>query len=105
MVFPASLEAALRKIQDTLLICPPVISQFAALGALEAGNAFVREQLRGIAEVRALVRDELATLADICEAPETQGALYVLLRVRTNRPPLEIAERLIRQHRRAVRPG
>jgi len=31
MAFPAPLEAAVKKIQDTILICSPVISQYAAL--------------------------------------------------------------------------
>ncbi len=107
MVFPEKLEAALRKIQDTLVICPPVISQHAAVGALAAGTEFVREKLRGIAEVRTLVLRELAALArdGVCEVPPAQGAFYFLLRVNSPRPPLELAGRLIREHRVAVIPG
>ena len=37
MVVPRALFEPIRKIQDTNLICPPVISQWAAVGALEAG--------------------------------------------------------------------
>lgn len=107
MVYPAQLEAAMRKVQDTLLICPPVISQYAAVGALEAGGEYVREKLRGITEVRAIVRRELAVLAaeGRCDVPSAQGAFYFLLRARSDRPALEIAERLIREHGVAVIPG
>lgn len=105
MVYPAPLEAAMRKIQDTLLICPPVISQFAAVGALAAGAGYVREKIRGLAEVRALVQAGLATLGDRCVVPPAQGALYFLLRARTALPPLELTERLVREHRVAVIPG
>lgn len=107
MVYPAALEAALRKVQDTIIICPPVISQFAALGALAAGREFVRDKLRGIAETRGRVLQELGALvADgVGEVPPAPGAFYLLLRVRTTRPPLELAERLIREHRVAVIPG
>ena len=107
MVFPRQLEAAMRKIQDTLIICPPVISQHAAIGALEAGAAFVREKLVAIAAVRALVQRELASLVldGLCEVPLAQGAFYFLLRVQSQRPPLEMAERLIREHAVAVIPG
>jgi aspartate/methionine/tyrosine aminotransferase len=108
MVFPQRLEAAIRKIQDTLLICPPVVSQFAAVGALSAGVGYVREHLRAIAEVRGLVQNALAPLvADgICEVPPAQGAFYFLLRLREcDQPPLPFAERLIREHGVAVIPG
>jgi aspartate/methionine/tyrosine aminotransferase len=107
MVYPEKLESALRKIQDTILICPPVISQFAALGALEAGPAFVREKLRGLAANRALVLRELGALEaeGVCAVPPAQGAFYFLLRVRSTRPPFELADRLIREHHVAVIPG
>lgn len=107
MVYPEKLEAALRKIQDTIIICPPVISQHAAIGALAAGTPYVREQLRALAEVRALVQRELAPLvADgLTEIPPATGAFYFLLRLNSSRPPLEIAERLIREHRIAAIPG
>ncbi len=107
LVFPERLEAALRKVQDTIIICPPVISQYAAIGALEAGTGFVREKLRGIAANRALVQRELGALVaeGICAVPPAPGAFYFLLRVRSDRPPLELAERLIREHGVAVIPG
>ena len=38
MVIPKHLLVEVKKIQDTILICPPVISQYAALGALSAGK-------------------------------------------------------------------
>lgn len=107
MLIPAALEAAVRKVQDTILICPPVVSQFAAIGALEAGAPFVREQLRGIAAVRAVVQQELvpAVREGRCDAPVAQGAFYFLLRVHSRLTALEAAERLIREHRVAVIPG
>jgi aspartate/methionine/tyrosine aminotransferase len=107
MVYPAQLEAAMRKVQDTVLICPPVISQYAATGALEAGAAYVHAQRRGITEVRAIVRQALAALVaeGVCDVPPAPGAFYFLLRASSNRPALEIAERLIREHGVAVIPG
>lgn len=111
MAFPEKLEGALRKIQDTLLICPPVISQYAALGALQAGSGYVREKLRGMGAVRSIVQHELAALvADgIGDVPPATGAFYFLLRVRSGGAParssLETAEQLIRAHGVAVIPG
>jgi len=40
MVIPAHLSVAIKKVQDTILICPPVISQYAALGALQTGYSY-----------------------------------------------------------------
>jgi aspartate/methionine/tyrosine aminotransferase len=107
MVFPEKLESALRKIQDTIIICPPVVSQHAAVGALSVGATFLPDKLRALAEVRALVQRELAALAadGVCAVPPAQGAFYFLLRVNSARPPLEVAERLIREHRVAAIPG
>ena len=107
MVYPALLESAMRKVSDTLLICPPVISQFAAVGALSAGSEYVRQKLIAIAGVRTLVRHDLEALVteNICDVPTTKGAFYFLLRVRSARSSMELAERLIRDHRVAVIPG
>lgn len=107
MVFPAGLEAAIRKIQDTLLICPPVISQHAAVGALGAGSAYVRDKLTTLGGVRAIVQRELAGLArdGLAQIPPARGAFYFLLQVATSRPALELAEQLIREHGVAVIPG
>jgi len=105
MVLPATLLDAVRKIQDTILICPPVISQFAAVGALQAGASYCREQLRGIAEVRELVKRELESMAEFCEVPPAAGAFYFLLRLRTDLNSMVLAEQLIREHRVAVIPG
>jgi len=107
MVYPAALEPALRKIQDTLLICPPVVSQHAAVGALEAGIDWVRGQRRALEVSRGIVRHELAALATEgrCVVPPAAGAFYFLIRVRSELPALAMAERLIREHAVAVIPG
>ncbi len=48
MVIPEQLHDAVNKIQDTILICPPAVSQHAAMAALEVGRA-----LRGRAQCAA----------------------------------------------------
>ena len=52
MVAPAGLTAPIKKIQDTNLICPPVISQHAALAAFEAGRAYCEPHIKALADVR-----------------------------------------------------
>ena len=107
LVFPAALESALRKVQDTLVICPPVVSQFAAVGALEAGGEWVRAQVAGIAGNRRILRDALRPLEEEgrVTVPPAAGAFYLMLRARSARPSLEFAERLVREHGVAVIPG
>ncbi len=105
MLIPERLLTAVRKIQDTVVICAPVISQFAALGALQAGIAYCRKQLEPIVEVRDLVRRDLATLSDLCEVPRADGAFYFLLRLHSDIDPLALVERLVREHRVAAIPG
>ena len=105
MAIPDGLLHSVKKIQDTILICPPVISQYAARGALEAGAAYCRERLRDIAEVREVVREALAEIGDICDVPPADGAFYYLIRVHTRLGALEVVERLVREHGVAVLPG
>lgn len=105
MVVPRPLFEPIRKIQDTNLICPPVISQWAAVGALEAGWDYCRSRIAAIADVREVVLAELAAAADLCTLPAASGAFYVLLRVATGLDSMHLVERLVREHRVAVMPG
>jgi aspartate/methionine/tyrosine aminotransferase len=105
MVIPAHLFDAVCKIQDTILICPPVISQFAAVGAMGVGKAYCDRRLIEVAGVRRLVQDALAGIADLCEVPRAEGAFYFLVRVRTSLNPMALVERLVREHRVAAIPG
>ncbi len=105
MVIPEHLFEAVNKIQDTNLICPPLISQHAALAALRVGASYCRPQVAALAAVRDLVRHELQQVADICDVPPASGAFYYLLRVHTTLDPFTLAERLIREHRVAAIPG
>jgi aspartate/methionine/tyrosine aminotransferase len=105
MVIPAHLMDAVNKVQDTILICPPVASQFAAVGAMQAGAAFRADKLASLATVRRHVIHELAQLDDLCITPPSDGAFYFFLRVKTEQAPLALVERLVRQHGIAVIPG
>src|SRR5262249_53312981 len=105
MVYPERLAAAVAKVQDTVLVCPPVISQIAATAAMEVGPAYCRDQLRAFAEIRDIVVAELRSLEPLCTVPAADGAFYCFLRVNVDADPLAIAERLIREHRVAVIPG
>ena len=105
MVIPAPLFDAVCKIQDTVLICPPVVSQVAAAAAMGVGKAYCERHLAEIARVRGVVIDALAGLADLCVAPRPDGAFYSFVRVRTDLDAMALVERLVRAHRVAAIPG
>ena len=105
MVAPAHLLESIRKIQDTILICAPVISQYAAIGALQAGRGYPQEKLAPIREVRQIVLKALAELKGIATVPKADGAFYFLLRLNQKADPMQLTEHLIREHRVAVIPG
>ena len=105
MVAPRTMFESIRKIQDTILICAPVISQFAALGALKTGTGWCREKITEIAQVREVVLTELKKAGSLCRVPEAQGAFYFLVQLDTKLSPMKLTERLIEEHRVAVIPG
>ena len=105
MVIPADLFEAVNKVQDTNLICPPLVSQAVASAALESGSGYCRARVAELAAVRSLVLDQFAPIADICDVPTPEGAFYCLVRVHTAMDPLALVERLIVEHRVAAVPG
>ena len=105
MLIPAHLFEAVRKVQDTNLICPPLASQYAAMGALEVGREYCDEKIRQIARNREFVLGELAKLDCIMDDIHPDGAFYAFLRLNTTLPDMEIVARLIREFRIAAMPG
>jgi aspartate/methionine/tyrosine aminotransferase len=105
MVFPARIEGAIKKIQDTILICPPMISQVAAVGALNAGKAYCLGKQAALLAVRSIVWQALGDIRDLCQVQQSEGAFYFFLKIDTKQPALAVAERLIREFGVAVIPG
>jgi len=81
---PRQLMGALAKVQDTVLICPPQVSQRAALAALEAGPAWCRPHIAALGERRQQLFDAVAAARagglalELLGPPD--GAFYGLLR-------------------------
>ena len=105
MVAPQHLLMPIQKVQDTNLICPPVVSQYAALGALQEGANYPRQHLQEIAKVRDVVLKQLQSLGNICTIAPANGAFYFFLKVNTNLNDLELVKQLIEKYRVAVIPG
>ncbi|MEN9591461.1 MAG: Aspartate aminotransferase, partial [Pseudomonadota bacterium] len=81
VVFPADLLDAMNKVQDTNLICAPVVSQLLALETLKYGRAWVQPKVEALAVVRKNVYERLEALGELVQFPKTQGAFYVLLKL------------------------
>jgi aspartate/methionine/tyrosine aminotransferase len=104
MLIPPELLGAVRKIQDTNVICPPVISQYAALEAIAEGRAYCAPMIERLDGVRRYLAERLAGV-DGVEANDARGAFYVFLKLPGQGSDLEIVQRLVADHRVAVIPG
>ena len=100
MAYPEALAGAIAKVQDTILVCAPVISQVAAVAAMDVGPAHCRRYLQPLAEIRDVVAAELRALEPLCTVPPVDGAFYCFVRVNADVDPMTMAERLIQRARR-----
>lgn len=57
-----SLGAEILKIQDTVTICPPQLSQYVALGAMEAGASWVNTKIESLSGRLSNVRELIMLL-------------------------------------------
>ncbi|MGH8120946.1 MAG: pyridoxal phosphate-dependent aminotransferase [Gammaproteobacteria bacterium] len=105
MVAPGHLVPALYKAQDTNLICPPIVTQYAAIGALETGRSYCEQKLAGITAVRNIILSELRDSSSLSNLPAGNGAFYFLLKINTGLDDMALTGRLISEHRVAVIPG
>ncbi len=106
---PPPLLPALAKVLDTTLICPPRLTQIAAIAALEAGPAWIAPRVAALGQRRLQLLQTLAAAAErglparLLAQPD--GAFYGLLAVRSGLSGGELVARLIREHGVATLPG
>jgi aspartate/methionine/tyrosine aminotransferase len=105
MVIPEAVNEAVYKVQDTVLICPTVVAQAAALACVQEGRAWTARFLDPLRAVRREVLDLFTSIADICDVPTPGGAFYCLPRVRTPLTAMTVMERLVREHKVAAIAG
>ena len=105
MVIPEHLFMPIRKIQDTILICPPVVSQWSAVGAMKVGRSYCRDKLEMTTDIRRICMDEFNNISDLVTVPPANGAFYFLLRVHKNSDPMDLVRQLIERYKVAVIPG
>lgn len=104
LVFPEALLPSMLKVQDTNLICPPLITQYAAMGALSVGAFYCKTKLPYLDKIRAAVMSRLQALPNV-NIISTEGAFYLLLKVDTQINDLQLAKSLIAEFKVAVVPG
>lgn len=104
-VYPRSMDSALRKIQDTWLICPARPSQAAAAACLAEGAPYPQARLPEIAESRATLGSGLAALGARIQVSPSRGAFYYLVRLMAAVDDMEVAQRLVTEFGVATLPG
>jgi aspartate/methionine/tyrosine aminotransferase len=105
LVYPRGLSEAMNKVQDTNLICAPVVSQLLANEALRRGRGIVAPRIAELAAVRAAVHEALGALGDLVSFPRTEGAFYVLMKLPGVTDALAFNRAMVERHRVATIPG
>jgi len=110
LAYPEALGQQLLKAQDTIPICPPVMSQKAALGALQAGGAWVRRQVSSLDVNRRHIRTTIAECLGEAAVLGGSGAIYLMVRLPGQSDGSaaadgQIVEWLAALHKVAVIPG
>lgn len=105
LVAPEHLHDGLMKIQDTVVVCAPAISQFVALGSLREGRSYCNSHLPVLSRVRGEIFARLSDIPGLVTVPPALGAFYLFAGVNTDTPAIRLTERLVREHKVAVIPG
>lgn len=105
MVIPEHLLPAVKKIQDTILISPPVISQHAAVGALTTNANYLQDNRDAMSSKREMVLSKLNNLSALKTKPTSEGAFYTLLSIDTKNNDMQLAQTLIEKYGVATIPG
>jgi len=92
----------MMKVQDTIPICPPRISQIAALGSMSAGKDWVREKIDSLETGRHAILDALSSLEKVMGG---SGAMYVMGKLPEGTDDQEFGRQLVRDYGVACIPG
>mmetsp|Transcript_18364 Transcript_18364/g.38389 ORF Transcript_18364/g.38389 Transcript_18364/m.38389 type:complete len:192 (+) Transcript_18364:938-1513(+) len=102
----ADILSQIIKVQDTIPICPPQLSQRLAVAALGAGKSWVTDQVSKLDGNRQLVRRALAdSLGDDCVFGG-EGAIYLWAKLPTSASrDWDVAAWLVQNHGVTLIPG
>ena len=102
-----TLGGELLKVQDTIPICPPQLSQYVAIGALKSGREWVEEKVHGLEGNRQALLDALSPLGRENIAGG-EGAIYLWAKLPEeggNDDDVKVVEWLVKKHKVCVIPG
>ena len=105
MVIPEHLYLSVKKVQDTILICPARITQEAAIAALQVGKSYTQSHIAQIREVREQLYRALQSINKIGTTANSTGAFYYFVKLNTELTGMQLVELLIKKHKIAVIPG
>ncbi|WP_322796110.1 aminotransferase class I/II-fold pyridoxal phosphate-dependent enzyme [Tepidiforma sp.] len=101
---PAPIAEAIMKVHQYVMMSAPTASQYAAIAALDEGEAFVAEMVAEYDRRRRLIVDGFRAVG--LPTFEPRGAFYAFPDIRvTGMSSLEFSERLLAEERVAVVPG
>jgi aminotransferase len=97
------------KVHDALVTCAPVVSQYAAIAALESGEPFVEQFREAFRQRRARIIEHLDALPDIFDYQQPNASYFAFPRVkdtvRLARDSRALAEDILERARVALVPG
>jgi aminotransferase len=106
---PAERVADILTVHDALVTCAPVISQYAALAALEQGDAFIAEFAAEFRRRRDHVVERLDALSHVFDYQKPNASYFAFPRVKDTVPfardSRRLAAELLQQARVALVPG
>lgn len=101
---PAPLIAAMTKIHQYTMLCPPIMSQMAASEALQSGRSAMESMKREYNRRRHYICGALDEIG--LEYVRPQGAFYFFINVKkTGMSALDFAQGLLKKYKVAVVPG
>jgi aspartate/methionine/tyrosine aminotransferase len=92
------------KVQDSMMVCTPIVCQMAALGALRAPKEELTRRREMLAERRQRLIDRLASMQSLRWRP-TRGSYFALVRVQGCTDSVALARDLLERAHVAVVPG
>lgn len=104
MIVPEDLQLAVEKIQDTNLVCPPMVGQPVAASAIQHGKEWCQPRVKELESVRRTILRELEGVR-CCEVPTPDGAFYMLLKLDCEWRDMDLVSELINQYQVATLPG